>query len=464
MNLTRDSEVNVTIIQPENNELISPNTDFNVSANITALIGDANQCEATITISNTSIANVKNGNTNQINQILKDETITTIFELESYGPGQVNITVQVLCDSDGIIFEGKNTDTIYNITIIDDLPPVITIISPANNTEEKATNEITFRYNVTDHSEIEECRLIINGTTNQTSTSVEKNIEQTFTATLENNYYEWRIECDDFYENTGTTETRNLYVRVYFPIITNIAIQEIINLNPGNTKTITCNATIEDENGADDITSVNATLHREKILDFEQNNNNVYINNSCSLISSSENIAEYSCDFNVYYYAENGTWHCNVTSLDQQGLTNNNYENTTIDTLYAINLSSLILEYGEIPTNDLSEEKILEVQNIGNMPLTVFVRGYAGSEPEQNYSMICDNSETIPLENQRYSTIADTDFNEKNGLTSTFQEIINNMQKQTTETMISQNTYWNLQTVPMSVTNCEGTIVFSVTN
>ena len=465
MNITRPPELNVTITSPLSNDILNLDSTYNVSVNITSLIATANACDAQIIISDTNIIDVTGSDTNFISEILKDETITTLFEIETKSIGSVNITVEVSCDNDAILFIGKNKDTVFNIGVGDELAPEITIISPLNNTEENATNNINFTFIVNDDSLVDECRLYINETLEDTMFSVSRGVEQVFSLTLANSFYTWKIECDDVFDNTGSSGIYNLDVSVFFPVIENIVLDDVINLNPGTTKEVVCNVNVSDGNGVEDISLVQAILHLEGISDFSQNNNQAYIDNSCDFIGQTSNLAQYSCSFDVQYYANNGTWLCNVTATDNQGLQGNDFEITIIDELYAINLSALQIDFGDIPAGSISDEREVDVFNIGNMPLNIFVRGYGGDDPilGDGFAMLCSDAQSVPVSNQRFSNTENILFNDKSQLSSSFSTIISNLEKQTTTTVISQTTYWELLAPPISVTDCEGTIVFSVT-
>jgi len=101
--------------------------------------------------------------------------------------------------------------TLNNVTDI----PVVTLLSPDNNT---ATNSptVTFVYNVSDASDgITQCKLIINDVVEETDSSITENINQSFSVFLVNTTYNWSINCTDDHiitPQTGSSEIRNLSV------------------------------------------------------------------------------------------------------------------------------------------------------------------------------------------------------------------------------------------------------------
>ena len=350
---------------------------------------------------------------------------------------------------------------------LDTTPPNVTLISPEDDIVITDTNEIIFTYNVTDDSEILECNLYINNSINGSGSGpVDRGVPLTFTRALDNDAYTWRVDCLDEAGHIGSSETFNFNVSVYHPEITSVFLPSIVNLNPGSTKLVECNVSVEDGNGFEDIAGVNATFYLQGESPGSPDNNvSHYTNNSCEQISGFGDTAEYTCSFNVYYYASNGTWYCNATAVDNQGLTGNEYNTTLVDELYALKLSALSLSYGEVPAGELSEEESLSVFNIGNQMINVYVRGYGGSNPVsgEGLAMICDDSSTIDVENQRFSLVQGTLFENMNQLSSTFQYSGMSVQNQVSPSEVYEDIYWRLQTPPSQVTNCDGTIVFSVT-
>lgn len=105
----------------------------------------------------------------------------------------------------------KRPVLIINYTNVtgDVTPPIVTLIEPAAGGN--STANVTFVYTVNDTSNITECSLIINGEVNQTDTSITKEINQTFEQILLDNV-SWAVRCTDEFDNTETSETRNLTV------------------------------------------------------------------------------------------------------------------------------------------------------------------------------------------------------------------------------------------------------------
>ncbi|MBI5697833.1 MAG: S8 family serine peptidase, partial [Thaumarchaeota archaeon] len=106
-----------------------------------------------------------------------------------------------------------------NITL-DTTPPTINLISP--NSTNQTNSTVTFRFNTTDLlSPTMSCALYINGTYNQTISSVLNSTNTTFNATLAEANYNWNISCNDSANNTGNSSALNFTVNIPPTIIIN---------------------------------------------------------------------------------------------------------------------------------------------------------------------------------------------------------------------------------------------------
>lgn len=99
----------------------------------------------------------------------------------------------------------------YTITIEDIDDPIISLIIPANNTT-VGNEDVNFQYNVTDASNITECRLYVDNILRATNSSVERDTTQVFEVTLADGDYYYYIRCSDTYSNIGYSSTYNFSV------------------------------------------------------------------------------------------------------------------------------------------------------------------------------------------------------------------------------------------------------------
>ncbi len=118
------------------------------------------------------------------------------------------------------------TTTKTPIQPIDITPPIITLITPENNTN-TANKTITFNFNVQEEGTINSCTL---NTENDTNTYTEiENGNNSIIYAFQNDFLtDWNISCTDESNNTGYSTTRTLDVDSNaYQITTCIELQEI---------------------------------------------------------------------------------------------------------------------------------------------------------------------------------------------------------------------------------------------
>ncbi|MBN2053001.1 hypothetical protein JW756_05850 [Candidatus Woesearchaeota archaeon] len=241
-----------------------------------------------------------------------------------------------------------------------------------------------------------------------------------------------------------------------------------ITLAAGTTMTVNCTIQLRDYNGWDDINKVNGTFYYYANLSDDPDDNNVhYSNTSCNYTSNDgEYLVNFTCSFDVWYYANNGTWRINVTANDTYSKTDNDYGNATISALLALNVTSVI-DFEDLAVTETSTEAIsANVTNFGNRPINVSVYGFGGESEATGagYAMICA-IRNITLPNERYDLDSATIYDDMTPITSAPVTIPDlTIQKQTDPaTQMTNATYWrihiNLTSNPFGV--CNGTVVFS---
>jgi len=242
-----------------------------------------------------------------------------------------------------------------------------------------------------------------------------------------------------------------------------------ITLNAGASRIVYCNATVRDWNGFNNIVYVNATLWHASATAYDDpdNNNTHYTNSSCTINESlSAYIGWYVCAFDVLYYANNGTWNCNVTVTDPVNKSGWKHNTTIFYPLYALNVTDGI-DYGNVAVEEYSGDKTANVTNLGNMGINITVEGY-GTRRGDGLAMNCSISGNITVGNERYATESGIPWDSKTPLTSTLGgALLRNltMPKQTDpNTFIVNATYWELYIPPNPAGNCSGWILFTATN
>jgi hypothetical protein len=268
-------------------------------------------------------------------------------------------------------------------------------------------------------------------------------------------------------ESQYNYEYKNVTSRVNvtnaYPTILEVIVDQDITLNAGGYKTVMCNATIQDWNGWDDIDTVNATLfHNTSTHESIDNGNTHYTNGSCLYTGNDgEYISYYDCTFDVIHYANSGNWICNVTAKDFYGFTDDLYNTTTINELYALNVTDII-DYGDLAVTDTSLEISANITNFGNVDINVSVLGYGAVEGD-GYGLMCERGGNIGVEHQRFSSIT-TLWEDKRPLAATNQDMgLTILQATDLTAPTTWQTFWQLYVPPNPQGECTGTLRFTAT-
>jgi hypothetical protein len=280
---------------------------------------------------------------------------------------------------------------------------------------------------------------------------------------------------------TNDTSLAKVYVWNTEPNLTRVVISpSSIDLEPGNTTRVNCTGYVYDWNGGGDVQFINATFYHNSVQSGSADDRNTHYTNStgtCTQVAGSNTNATCLAAFNVYYYANNGTWICNMTISDKGGnaterlyyLNATNNVSATINKLLALNVPEEI-DYGNLSVTELSSMKTANITNWGNVPINISIRGFAGvneSAPQAtNYSMFCEYG-NITYGYQRYSVNSSATYALMSNLTNTSTGISNfDLPVRTTDSTFGSDrnqTYWRIQ-IPLSIGGyCNGTIVFSAT-
>ncbi len=255
------------------------------------------------------------------------------------------------------------------------------------------------------------------------------------------------------------------------PNITNVNIENnaaSLNLLPGITRAVICNATIFDDNGAIDVRNITAMLYDSLVAGpiSADDNNNHYTNMSCINITATQKEMNATCTFNIWYYANNNTnnWICNVTATDSFNEKGYGFDTVGVNELVALNVPSLV-DYGPYSPLSLTNESNITVSNFGNVAIDISLYGYATFDSDNN-SFNCTNRMNISINDERYNfTSANTSFyTEKKNLTNVAATEFSFDLAQRTDDLVNtanKSMYWQVF-VPDGVDgNCTGTIVFT---
>jgi hypothetical protein len=273
----------------------------------------------------------------------------------------------------------------------------------------------------------------------------------------------------------NVTVITNLTVGKSAPIITQVSIEQgSVALIPNSQKIVNCSVLIEDYDGEADIQNVTSRFFYPSQVSYgsPDDNNNHYTNESCriDLDYGNEYQARAHCLFNVWYYANSGSWNCSVVVSDSIPYVTNASNLTTIQPLLALGLPDFIY-YGTVNATYVSSENISNVTNYGNIPVNLSLSGYGFRENDNN-AMNCTLGaiKNISIQNEKYNlTLPHT------GDYTLTQFIVNYTNLSSAPTVRSFNldfrhndavneawnhTYWRIY-VPLGVAGtCQGNIIF----
>jgi hypothetical protein len=240
-------------------------------------------------------------------------------------------------------------------------------------------------------------------------------------------------------------------------------------LTAGSTRGVDCIVRARDFNGGNTISSVNGTYTYFMNSSGDQDDNSVhYTNSSCTIVSIDGYNATWQCTFDLWYYANNGSWIANISVTDDYPHTRHNSTSSSVLPLYAVNVTPVI-DFGSLAVGDYSPNMDVNVTNLGNIRINVSVFGYGGDNRTTGagLAMRCA-SRNISISNERYSTNSLASYDIMTPLTGNPAMIQGfSLQKQILPAEQSTNTtYWALH---VNATNnpsgvCNGTVIFSAEN
>ena len=360
----------------------------------------------------------------------------------------------------------KNVTVERNLTI--DYPPNVTLINPLNNTLNTTSRNITFYYNVTyGYSNISVCSLIIDTLRVINVTGpINETINQNFSYILTNGQHNWSVWCNDSNNINSTSEIRNITVKI-IPVINLLTLDDgiapsgEIMLNAGSTRFVNCSVIATDPDGLANLINATGTfyyyLNKSNDLD---NNNTHYTNSLCPLVSNTSINKTFECDFNVWYYANNGTWNCNVTVTNNYSISSSSNISNLVQSLYAVNVTDGI-EFANAQAGFSSNNITVNITNFGNLPVNVTLQGYALVVGD-NVGMNCSDHTNINITNIRFSTNVSDNFTQKTQMSGAIQSLNLKIAKQNTSTQIFNITYWQINPDPGPQGRvCGGYVIFN---
>jgi len=268
-----------------------------------------------------------------------------------------------------------------------------------------------------------------------------------------------------------TGDTSLLIVSVA-PSVTNIELNDIttgdqvMDLSAAAETEFNCTATVTDADGNADINTIVGVLFgpssSEGAADSDDDH---YTDSSCDYNSGTGAAV---CTFStVEFYAEVGSWTCQINATDYAVNSNDTETDTaSINTLLAIDISdALEIDFGSVGVGDDSTEQTTAYENEGNVQIDVDVDVYRdGQDVDDASGMSCDTG-TIPAGNINASTVTGGPYTSAAAsglinLEENLDEATGDDQSPTTD-----NVFWKI-TVPTSgvAGTCDGTVYFGATS
>jgi len=207
-----------------------------------------------------------------------------------------------------------------------------------------------------------------------------------------------------------------------------------------NTSEVTCWATAEDENGADDINHSEGKLYLNGTSCDSTNNNTCMVamgdEYSCDITPTTGNEVNVTCTYTVHYWSEPGNWvgYIYVADADAYDDSNSTIQTDYISTTVAIDATEDLLNFGSLKIGE-SNITSTGLDNCGNVNLTLTV----------NATNMTDNSNIIPVGSIKFNS---TDIGEftalSEGAPST---LLNSLAELDTSSKITKYAWFNL-TIP----------------
>jgi hypothetical protein len=270
------------------------------------------------------------------------------------------------------------------------------------------------------------------------------------------------ISISQPYNENATVDTR-VNITNSAPIVSSVTLKDSINLNAYGIKIVGCNATVYDFDN--DTVTLNATLFFEGVAaDAVDNQNNHYSNSSCSEVFRDDTETRFICTFDVNYFANNGTWYCNATALDDDDATGTNQSlGSTIQPLVAITVPGII-DFGDLAQGEVSADIPKDIISAGNRDINISVKGWGDTE-DDGLSMKCTFG-SIAVDYTRYNLTVDSTYADMYRLSQNLEMIPSlYIPKRVSEIEDSYNTtYWKLQIPTGAGGLCEGKILFSASD
>lgn len=264
-------------------------------------------------------------------------------------------------------------------------------------------------------------------------------------------------EINESYWVNATVNVTNAAPQVF-----DVKLPPVIDLNAYSNTTVQCNVTTYDYNN--DTIRLNASLFyntQSPIGAVDQNYR--YLNTSCSNVSGIQDYQiNWTCTFSVNYFANNGTWYCNATAIDENdAILTNQSGASEINPLIAIKMSE-VLDYGDYEAGAETDMATANITSAGNRDMNISVEGWGNAE-DDGLAFVCEYGSSIPIGNEAWGLTTPLPFSFMTALTNNPDEIeAFTVPQRTSETEeVINTTYWKVQIPMTAIGYCQGKIRFT---
>lgn len=166
------------------------------------------------------------------------------------------------------------------------------------------------------------------------------------------------------------------------PTVGTVTPTSPVVLSEHTTVVVACSATVTDQNGWEDVTSVNGTFYLVSVgLGCTPNDANCYVNVTCALSGGSGTTVTATCNYAVKWYAQastdEGNWRCAITAIDSVVHKATNSSITTVSDLVALDITAPLAFGTMIVGQTSASDKTVNVTNTGNVRIDLNVNGTA---------------------------------------------------------------------------------------
>ncbi|MFH1916355.1 MAG: hypothetical protein ABIJ21_03765 [Nanoarchaeota archaeon] len=356
---------------------------------------------------------------------------------------------------------------VYEVRVVvglDDEIPLVSAVSPQNNSVWELSSAVLFNYTVSDNSTIVSCDLYLNDSFNSSQSYPDKDRLNTFNVTLENKEYFWLVNCTD--SNDIWSDAGRNYVAIDAnrePEVLSVTSLPVVVPSLGDIVQVECNASVTDLDGLGDLVNVQASLYHSSSSNGAPDESSLHLSNaSCDSIYEGGGYRNYTCGFSVWYYAVPGEWACNATAVDMNGTTGFNHSVVNVSTIFGMNITPLIIDYGVLnPGENSTADSAITIENVGNGEMDVALFGYGASEGD-GLSMACDEG-NISIGYERYSLSGGLLYSLMTSLTATAVQLDSfNLEPKNDTFSPTRDVYWKMGVPKPQKGNCSGFVVVSL--